>query len=352
MLVRIFESTALRLIRRMGISIDMDLGEESQPLPNLIGSISLSSNESSDEDLEGGNCDPSYEKCVSPEDGQKSKFISIGTGDAEFLRRQSQMGKLSLRRKSDRLPVRNQSNSFTSEDDDNDFMRRLSAINSIDPEEKSALRKSFDRLEQGLPASRSNSPTITSNKDKFLQHLRRTMSSRRVSVSQSPTTQAVTKIAVEGSLPETIQFHSIEDIEACYDKRPTNPEVNLSTYFSIKHFLIMLFLFIAGLVPIQNNKVSSLRSELSLSVASRDHLQKSYDTLITELRKYKDTHEKMEQVNKDLSSHTRKLREEHLVTKTELVKLRKTEKLRLSEVRLSNVIQAVQEWSRNKVIQK
>ncbi len=324
----------------------MDLGEASQPLPN-VASISLSSNESSDDDLEGGNCSRSHEECVSPEDGQKSKFISIGTGDAEFLRRQSQMGKLSLRRKSDRLTVRNnQSSSFSSEDNDNDFMRRLSAINS----------KSFDRLEQGLPASRSSSPTITSNKDKFLQHLRSSMSSRRVSVSQSPTTQAATKIAVEGSLPETIQFHPFEDIEACCDKpTPTWPrslQVNLSTYFSIKHFLIIPLLFIAGLVIIQNNKVSSLRSELSLSVASRDHIQKSYDTLITELRKYKDTHEKMEQVNNDLSSHTRKLREEHLVTKSELDKLRKSEQLRLSEVRLSNVIQAVQEWSRNKVIQK
>lgn len=336
----------------MGIAIDVDLGEASQPLPNLIASISISSNESSDEDLEGGNCEPSYEECVSTEDGQKAKFISIGKGDAEFLRRQSQMGKLSLRRKSDRLPVRNQSSSFSSEDDGNDFMKRLSAINSIDPEEKSARRKSIDRLEQGLPASRSNSPMITSNKDKFLQHLRRSMSSRRVSVSKSPATQAVTKIQVEGSLPETIQFHPIEDIEACCDKRPTNPEVNLSTYFSIKHFLIIPFLFIVGLVIIQNNKVSSLRSELTLSVASRDHLQKSYSSLITELRKYKDTHEKMKQVNNDLSSHTKKLREEHLVTKTELDKLRKTEQLRLSEVRLSNVIQAVQEWSRNKVIEK
>ena len=117
----------------MGIAIDVDLGEASQPLPNLIASISISSNESSDEDLEGGNCEPSYKECVSTEDGQKAKFISIGKGDAEFLRRQSQMGKLSLRRKSDRLPVRNQSSSFSSEDDGNDFMKRLSAINSIDP---------------------------------------------------------------------------------------------------------------------------------------------------------------------------------------------------------------------------
>lgn len=340
----------------MGISIDTDLGEASQPLPNLIASISLSSSEASDDDLEGGNCDPSLEECVSTEDGQKSKFVSIGTGDAEFLRRQSQMGKLSLRRKSDRLSVRkNQSSSFSSADEDINFMKRLSAISSIDPEEKTALRKSIDQLEQGTPDSRSDSPTITSNKDKFLQHLRSSMSSRRVSVSKSPTTQAATKIAVEGSLPETIQFHPIEDIEACCDKpttRPTNPEVNLSTFFSTKNFLIIPFLFMVGLVIIQNNNVSSLRSELTLSVASRDHLQKSYGTLITELNKYKDTHEQMKQVNDDLASHTRKLREEYLVTKTELDKLRKTEKLRLSEVRLSNVIQGVQEWSRNKVIEK
>ncbi len=322
--------------------MDLDLGEASHPPPNLIASISLSSSESSDDDdLEGGTY-------FSNEDGQKSKFISIGTGNAEFLRRQSQMG--SLRRKS----VRNQSSSSSSADDENNFMKRLSAINSIDPEEKSVLRKSIDRLEQGLPASRSNSPTITSNKDRFLQHLRSSMSSRRGSVSKSHTTQAATKKAVEGSLPETIQFHHIEDIEACCDKPiwPINPEVNLTTYFSVKHFLFIPFLLIVGLVIMQNNKVSSLRSELTLSVASRDHLQKTYGTLLTELQKYKDTHEKMKQVNNDLLSHTKKLGEEYLMTKTELDMLRKTEKLRLNEVRLTKVIQGVQEWSRNKVIEK
>lgn len=332
----------------MGISIDV--GEESLP------SISLSSTEASDDDIEGGGYDSSCEECFSPEDGQKStsKFITTGTGDAEFLRRQSQMGKLSLRRKSDlRLPVRNQSSSSAS---DNDFMKRLTAINSAEPEEKSARQRSIDRLEQGLPVSRSNSPTTTSNKDKFLQHLRSSMNSRRASDRKSPTPQgAPMTTAVDGSPPKTIQFYPIEDIEACCDKptQSATPEFNLTTYVSIKQLLVIPIMLIVGLVIIQNNKVSSLQSELTLSVASRDHLQKTYGTLITELHKYKDTHEKMKQVNNDLSSHTKNLREEYLVTQSELDKLRKTEKTKTwSEVRLSKLIQGIQDWSRRRVIEK
>lgn len=341
----------------MGISIDV--GEESQPPPHLTTCISLSSSEASDDDLEGGNYDNSSEECFSPEDGQKitSKFISTGTGNAEFLRRQSQMGKLSLRRKSDlRLPIRNESSSSASADDDKDFIKRLTAINSNGSEEKQSRRKSIDLLEQGLPLSRSSSPTTTSNKDKFLQHLRSSMSSRHSSFRKSPTSQAAPKAtAVEGSLPETIQFYPIEDIEACCDKptRSATSESKLTTYFSIKQLVIIPILLIVGLAVIQNYKVSSLQSELTLSIASRDHLQKTYGTLITELHKYKETHEKMKQVNNDLSSHTKKLREDYLVTQTELDKLRKTEKAKTwSEVRLSKVIQGVQEWSRRRVLEK
>mmetsp|Transcript_17165 Transcript_17165/g.29040 ORF Transcript_17165/g.29040 Transcript_17165/m.29040 type:complete len:530 (+) Transcript_17165:163-1752(+) len=341
----------------MGISIDV--GEASIPPPGLLASVSLSSTEASDDDIEGGGNDSSCEECFSPEDGQKitSKFITTGTGDAEFLRRQSQMGKLSLRRKSDlRLPVRNQSSSSASADDDNDFMKRLTAINSAEPEEKSARQRSIDRLEQGLPVSRSNSPTTTSNKDKFLQHLRSSMNSRRASDRKSPTPQgAPMATAVDGSPPKTIQFYPIEDIEACCDKptQSATPEFNLTTYVSIKQLLIIPIMLIVGLVIIQNNKVTSLQSELTLSVASRDHLQKTYGTLITELHKYKDTHEKMKQVNNDLSSHTKNLREEYLVTQSELDKLRKTEKTKTwSEVRLSKLIQGIQDWSRRRVIEK
>lgn len=342
----------------MGISIDV--GDESQPPPTLSACNSLSSSEASVDDLEGGNCDSLSEDCFSPEDGQKikSKFISTGTGNAEFLRRQSQMGKLSLRRKSDlRLPIRNESCSSASADEDKDFMKRLTAINSFDSEEKPSRRKSIDRLEQGLPLSRSSSPTPTSNKDKFLQHLRSTMSSRRSSsFRKSPTTQAAPKATtIDRSLPETIQFYPIEDIEACCEKptRSATSEFKLTTYFTIKQLLIIPILLIVGLAVVQNYKMSSLKAQLTLSVASRDHLQKTYGTLVTELHKYKDTHEKMKQVNTDLSSHTKKLREDYLVTQSELDKLRKTEKAKTwSEVRLSKVIQGVQEWSRKRVLEK
>jgi len=342
----------------MGIAIFV--GEVSHPPPNLTSS-SLSSSETSDDDLEGGACDESSQEddCFSPEGGEKitSKFITTGTGNAEFIRRQSQMGKLSLRRKSDlHLPLRNHSSSSSSSDDDNDFMKRLTSINSADPEEKPTRLKSIDRLEQGLPVSRSNSPTTTSNKDKFLQNLRSSMSSRRSSFRQSPTSQPAPKvIAVDGSLPNTIQFYPIEDVEACYDKpsQSTASKINLTTYFSIKQLLIIPFLMIVAVVIIQNNKVSSLQSELTLSVASRDHLQKTHGTLISELHKYKDTHEKMKKVNDDLSSHMKQLREDYLESQTELHKLYKTEKTKTwSEVRLNKFFQRIQDWSRKRVIEK
>jgi hypothetical protein len=342
------------------MDISIDVGEASHPPPNLTSS-SLSSSEASEDDLEGGAYDDSSQEddCFSPESGQKitSKFITTGTGNAEFIRRQSQMGKLSLRRKSDlRLPLRNQSSSSASTDDDNDFMKRLTSINSADPEEKSTRLKSIDRLEQGLPVSRSNSPTTTSNKEKFLQNLRSSMSSRRSSIRTSPTSQPAPKAtAVDGSLPNTIQFCPIEDVEACYDKptQSATPNFNFTTFFSIKQLLIIPFLLIFGLVIIQNNKVSSLQSELTLSVASRDHLQKTHGTLITELHKYKDTHEKMKKVNNDLSSHMKKLREDYVEAQTELDKLNKTEKTKTwSEVRLNKFIQGIQDWSRKRVIEK
>ena len=341
----------------MGISIDV--GEASLPPPNLASS-SLSSSEASEDDLEGGAYDSSQEDdCFSPEGGQNitSKFVFTGSGNASFIRRQSQMGKLSLRRKSDlSLPIRNLSSSSDSTDEDSDFMKRLTSMNSTDPEEKSTRRKSIDKLEQGLPVSRSNSPTTTSNKDKFLQHLRTSMSSRRASIRKSPTTQPTPKAtAVDGSLPNTIQFYPIEDIEACCDKhtQSTAQKFKLTTYFSLKQLVIISILLIVGLVIIQNNKMSSLESELTLTVASRDHLQKTHGTLITELHKYKDTHEKMKKVNTDLSSHMKKLREEYVETQTDLDKLNKTEKTKiLSEVRLKKFIQGIQDWSRKRVIEK
>jgi chromosome segregation ATPase len=110
---------------------------------------------------------------------------------------------------------------------------------------------------------------------------------------------------------------------------------------------------IVAVVIIQNNKMSSLQSELTLSVASRDHLQKTHGTLISELHKYKDTHEKMKKVNDDLSSHMKQLREDYLESQTELHKLYKTEKTKTwSEVRLNKFFQRIQDWSRKRVIEK
>jgi len=337
----------------MGIAIVV--GEASHPPPNLTSS-SLSSSETSDDDLEGGACDESSQEddCFSPEGGKKitSKFITTGTGNAEFIRRQSRMGKLSLRRKSD------QSSSSASSDDNNDFMKRLTSIHSAEPEEISTQLKSIDRREQGLPVSRSNSPTTTSNKDKFLHNLRSSMSSRRSSLRQSHTSQPAPKvIAVDGSLPNTIQFYPIEDVEACSDKpiQSTTSKIKLTTYFSINQLLGIPFLMIllVTVAIIQNNKVSSLQSELTLSVASRDHLQKTHGTLIRELHKYKDTHEKMKKDNNDLSTHMQKLTEDYLEVQAELDKLYRTEKTKTwSEVRFNKFIQEIQDWSRKRVIEK
>ena len=123
------------------------------PPPKLTSSPV--SSQASDDDLEGG----AYEEdSFNPECGEKiaSKFITTGTGNASFLRRQSQMGKLSLRRKSElSLPFRHQPSSFSSTDDgdSNDFMKRLTSINGDpDDKEKSTRRKS---TEDGLPVTHS-----------------------------------------------------------------------------------------------------------------------------------------------------------------------------------------------------
>jgi predicted nucleic acid-binding Zn-ribbon protein len=103
----------------------------------------------------------------------------------------------------------------------------------------------------------------------------------------------------------------------------------------------------------QHYKVAYLQSELNLSVASRDHLQKTHGTLITELHKYKDTHEKMKKVNNDLSSHLKKLRKDHVDGQKELDKFRNAEKTTtLSEFRLNKFIKGIQDWSRKRVIKK
>jgi chromosome segregation ATPase len=112
-------------------------------------------------------------------------------------------------------------------------------------------------------------------------------------------------------------------------------------------------IFLVTVAIIQNNKVSSLQSELTLSVASRDHLQKTHGTLIRELHKYKDTHEKMKKDNNDLSTHMQKLTEDYLEVQAELDKLYRTEKTKTwSEVRFNKFIQEIQDWSRKRVIEK
>ena len=340
------------------------------PPPNLTSS-SQSSSQSSDDDLEGGayehdedSFNPECEKKIAP------KFITTGTGNASFLRRQSQMGKLSLRRKSElSLPVRTQSSSSTATDDDgNDFMKRLTSINSIDPDdkEKSTRRKSVEHV---LPITHSPTTTTTiSNKEKFLKNLRSTMSARRSSSfrNNSPTPQPTTfgrsdsPTIVDKSLPNTIQFYPEEDVEAaCCRNSPESESTalpknfNLKSYFTVKHLLIISILLTFGFVLILHNDLTSLKSELNLSIASRDHLQKSQGTLITELHKYKDTHEKMKNVNNDLTSHLKTLRAEHVEGQKELEKFRNVEKTKTwSEVRLNKFIKGIQDWSRKRVIEK
>lgn len=340
--------------------ISIDIGEASMPPPKLTSSPV--SSQASDDDLEGG----AYEEdSFNPECGEKieSKFITTGTGNASFLRRQSQMGKLSLRRKSElSLPFRHQPSSFSSTDgDSNDFMKRLTSINGDpDDKEKSARRKS---IEDGLPVT--NSPTTTtSNKEEFLKRLRSSMASRRSSsFRNSPssppaaTSRSNSPTIADGSaLLNTSQNYPVEeDVEACSPSEPKAlpKKFRLKRFFRIKHLLIIPILLTIGYVVIQYYKVTSLQSELNLSIASRDHLQKSQGTLITELHKYKDTHEKMKKVNNDLSSHLKKLREEHVEGQKELDKFRNAEKTTSwSEVRLGKFIKGIQDWSKKRVLSK
>lgn len=268
------------------------------------------------------------------------------------------MGKLSLRRKSDiSLPLRHQPSSFSSTDgDSNDFMKRLTSINGDpDDKEKSTRRKS---IEDGLPVTHSPT-TTTSNKEEFLKRLRSSMASRRQSsFRNSPSSQpAATSRSNSPTIADGSENYPVEeDVEACCstsEPKALPTKFRLKRFFRIKHLLVIPILLTIGYVVIQYYKVTSLQSELNLSIASRDHLQKSQGTLITELHKYKDTHEKMKKVNNDLSSHLKKLRAEHVEGQKELDKFRNAEKTTTwSEVRLRKFIKGIQDWSKKRVLSK
>ena len=289
-----------------------------RPSPPHLASSQLSKSETTNYDLENGALGSSFEE------GRKisSKFITIGNGDGEFLRRQSQMGRLS-RRKSEQVHLTQSSNSST--DSEVDFMERLATINSAD-----------NIPEEGLPLTRSESPTTTtaSNKDRFVHYLKSSTSFRRGSVRQSPTSQTSLlrnsfTMAMD-AMPNVILFNP--------------PEQSKTSHTSTKQLLIISsILLVFGIVIIQSNKISALQTDLKHSQSSRDKIQKNYHDLRKELNNSRFQNEKIIQDYNDL---TEKLRDDHdRLLKTEMAKT-------WSGARYNQLKDRIQDWSRNRVIQK
>mmetsp|Transcript_263 Transcript_263/g.634 ORF Transcript_263/g.634 Transcript_263/m.634 type:complete len:247 (+) Transcript_263:42-782(+) len=125
-----------------------------------------------------------------------------------------------------------------------------------------------------------------------------------------------------GNLPKCIQFY------------PSINEQPSSLHTKKLWLLAFLLVIISGaFMLLQFSQLTSLRQELLISNQHRDYMERSQATLLRQLHEreqsldqYRQTHERMTRVNKDMTESMSKLRNDYLASAKEIERLRAVER--------------------------